>query len=84
MAIKTHFRIHKYYYKTLQNIGPLETTSNIQQMLKAFGKFFRRNLFIKTEPTPNPNSLIYKPENRPILGNESSREFILLIYCMFY
>ena len=38
------------------------------------GKFalFRRNLFIKTEPTPNPNSLIYRPENRPILGNDSS------------
>jgi hypothetical protein len=33
---------------------------------------FCRNLFIKTEPTPNPNSLIYRPENRPILGNDSS------------
>ena len=39
------------------------------------GKFpsFRRNLFIKTEPTPNPNSLIYRPENRPILGNDSRK-----------
>lgn len=44
---------------------------------------FRRNLFIKTEPTPNPNSLIYRPENRPILGNDSSTITLFTIIDIF-
>lgn len=34
---------------------------------------FFRSFFIKTEPTPNPNSLIYRPENRQILGTITSK-----------
>ena len=40
-------------------------------MLRALRLNFRRSLFIRTEPTPNPNSLIFRPEKRTLLEQES-------------
>lgn len=65
-------------YLTIHTCRGLESISDLLNLMLRFkslfnrNSLFRRNLFIKTEPTPNPNSLIYRPENRPILGNDSS------------
>lgn len=56
----------------------------MQRFRSFLQKSFRRNLFIKTEPTPNPNSLIYRPENRAILGNDSSNFLLFFLVRVLY